>query len=111
MDENSVIIQLKPSLDSTISEMEYDLNDDIDSDAILYQQGYNMQLMEIYPGGEFEIDRCFEAGYLDCQNKRYELITIDLNKERFFVEESNMLKFPPGNYFFHEDGSTIEQLS
>lgn len=41
--------------------MDFSDDDDYDSDAVLFQQGYDMDYIEVQLGDTFEIDDCYKG--------------------------------------------------
>ena len=109
----SIEIMLIPSLLSTIKNMgidqdEYD--EDVDCDAISYQQGYDIDSMEIAPGEKFTIDENWEKAVFDCAGETYFLIMRLPSGEPEVNEFDHVIHFGQGKYLFHEDGKTFEVL-
>lgn len=102
-------ILLMPKFNSTRKEMGFEENEDYDSDAVRWQQGYNIQQMTIEPGEKFTIGRKWESASLQCEGNMIKLIS--KNDWDDDDEEDEQINLTSGNYFFNEDGSTIEKLS
>ena len=114
----SIQILLKPSFEKTRSELGFDENEDYNNDAVLFQQGYNIEILEISPGEEFNIGLNHENGYLDNSEDKYKLI-FKKNEEEWDGENddweeenrnSESIIFYQGNYILNEDGVTFEKI-
>ncbi len=114
----TIEILLKPSYQRTISELGYDENEDYNEDNVLFQQGYNTEILEISPGEEFNIGLNHENGYLDNSEDKYKLI-FKKNEEEWDGENddweeenrnSESIIFYQGNYILNEDGVTFEKI-
>ena len=115
----SIKIILKPSYNKTISELGFDENEDYNEDAVLFQQGYDMEILEVNPGDIFEIDEDFESGHLENYENEYKLIFKNQSEFEddeynenweYENEETESIIFYQGNYLLREDGITFEQL-
>ena len=109
-------ILIKPSFDSTRKSMGISKHEDYDSDAVLFQQGYNMFPLNIEPGEKFKIKKNF-TGHIDCEETQYKLINIkeewedDVDEwDEDNYQEGDPITLQPGKYKFLEDGITIEEL-
>lgn len=106
-------ILITPSYESTRDSMDFSEDDDYDGDAVLFQQGYNMDVMVVEPGDEFEIEEDF-GGQISCEETQYKLIKIKEEWEDDWYEDDyrpgEPLSLRPGNYTFLEDGITIEEI-
>ena len=76
----------------------------------LYQQGFDIDTMEVEPGETFKIDKKYQ-GSVSCEDEHY----IFWDREEFtdrkeLVEGEDTYLLRPGSYLFHEDGVTIEKL-
>ena len=107
-------ILITPSYESTRDSMGFSEDDDYDGDAVLYQQGYDMDRLEVEPGDDFEIEEDFE-GQISCEETQYKLIKIKEEWEDEWNEDDyrpgEPLSLRPGNYRFLEDGITIEEIA
>ena len=109
-------ILIKPSFDSTRKSMGISKHEDYDSDAVLFQQGYNMFPLNIEPGEKFKIKKNF-TGHIDCEETQYKFIRKkeeweteeDLWEEEY--EDDENISLGPGKYMFLDDGITIEELA
>lgn len=43
--------------------MDFSENDNSDGDEVLFQQGYDMDVIEVKPGDTFEIDKSIQAAF------------------------------------------------
>jgi hypothetical protein len=106
-----VTILLTPSYSKTARNMGYEEGEDINSYGVLFQQGYDIEELEVQPGEEFSIDENWENGTLNCDGKVYRL----LEKQDFGgntkVESSDQIHFEKGAYLFHADGKTFQKTS
>jgi hypothetical protein len=88
-------------------------DEDYNSDAILFQQGYNMYYMEIEPGEKFKIKKN-KKGQIDCSEIRYKFIRIkkewETDEDLWDDEYEDSITLSPGYYKFLEDEITIEEL-
>ncbi len=109
-------IIITPSYESTRNSMAFSEDDDYDGDAVLFQQGYDMDVMEVEPGDTFEIDDDCK-GQVNCEETQYKLIKV---KEEWEEEPNEWdedyiagepISLRPGNYKFLEDGITIEETT
>lgn len=81
------------------------IDEDDDYNA-LFQQGYNIRMINVEAGETFEISDDFEEAYVDCDG---ELIVYKYNDENFEedFESDEQIALSPGKYKFLEDGITI----
>jgi hypothetical protein len=109
----SLEILITPSYESSRDSMDFSEDDDYDGDTVLYQQGYDMDRLEVEPGEDFEIKEDF-GGQISCEETQYILIKIKEEWEEDWDEEEYIAGEPislqPGNYRFLEDGITIEEI-
>jgi hypothetical protein len=107
-------IIITPSYESTRDSMDFSEDDDYDGDAVLYQQGYDMDVIEVEPGDDFEIEEDF-GGQISCEETQYKFMKIKEEWEDEWDEEEYITGEPislrPGNYRFLEDGITIEEIA
>lgn len=114
----TIEILLKPSYNKTISELGYGENDDYNEDNVLFQQGYNSEILEVTPSEEFTISENYEYGYLENFEDEYTLI---LNQENEDWEDENeeweeenrnseSIIFYPGDYVLNDDGVTFQKI-
>jgi hypothetical protein len=105
----SLEILITPSYESTRDSMDFSENDDYYGDAVLFQQGYDMDVMEVEPGDTFEIEEDF-GGQISCEETQYKFIKIkeEWDEENYLAGEPISLR--SGNYKFLEDGITIEEI-
>jgi hypothetical protein len=107
-------ILITPSYESTRDSMDFSEDDDYDGEAVLYQQGYDMDVIVVEPGEDFEIEEDF-GGQISCEETQYKLIKIkeecedEWDGEDYIAGEPISLR--PGNYRFLEDGMTIEEIA
>jgi len=107
---DSINIILKPHFKDILAKMGYDENDDYNSDAVLHMQGYNMRIMEVECDETFTISNKFELATVDCDGKEMKLLTIDEYGDVCTKVDDEQLILEEGQYLFHSDGKTIEQL-
>ena len=104
-------ILIQPSLDSTRESMDYEEHDDYDSDAVLYQQGFDMDVMSVSPGERFSIGNEY-TGQISCDEVQYEY-KIKGNKDYDFEDyyvPGDPIELKPGSYIFKSDGIIIEKV-
>ena len=96
--ENILIVQLLPLAES-------------DSEADLFEQGMNIDEIEIKPGEKFKIPEDHEHGTIDCEFVKYKLITWnEFSHVEEIIENEDVLVLVPGIYLFENDGITIKRL-
>ncbi|MCV9933030.1 hypothetical protein OIU80_12125 [Flavobacterium sp. LS1R47] len=61
--------------------MDFSEDDEYDGDAVLFQQGYDMDVIEVQPGDTFEIDDDCK-GQVNREETQYKLIKIKKSRER-----------------------------
>jgi hypothetical protein len=105
------------SYESTRDSMDFSEDDDYDGDAVLFQQGYDMDVMVVEPGDEFEIEEDF-GGQINCEETQYKLIKLKEEWEEEadewdedYYRAGEPINLRPGNYRFLEDGITIEEIA
>ncbi|MCL7765062.1 hypothetical protein MPF19_16685 [Polaribacter sp. Z014] len=110
-------ILITPSYESTRDAMGFSEEEDYNSDAVLFQQGYNMDILKLEPGEEFTISDDFK-GQVDCEETQYKFIELKEEWEdepddwdEDYYEEGDPIDLLPGRYHFLEDGITIKELS
>lgn len=108
----TVEIFLIPSLFSTIRNMgiEDDYDEDMDWEAVSFQQGWDIESIKISSGETFTIDDNWEKAVLDCEGNTYILIKKLPWGESEVLESDDKIHFEMGEYLFHEDGKTFELL-
>lgn len=110
-------IIITPSYESTRDSMDFSEDDDYDGDAVLFQQGYDMDVLEVEPGNTFEIEED-SKGQVNCEETQYKIIKV---KEEWdeepnewdedYYQTGDPINLSPGNYKFLEDGITIEEIA
>ena len=70
----TVTILLKPNFNNTLSKMGYDQNEDYNENSVAFQQGFDIQSLEVSAGEKFAISDNFECGYLDCEGEEMRVI-------------------------------------
>lgn len=109
---NDLIIQLNPSYRSAAESIGYNLEpEEMNNEAVLYQQGIDTDEIGIEPGEKFKITSEYESGSVSCEEINYKLIKKDFNGIIETIENEKYLFLEPGKYLFHPDGITIEKLS
>ena len=92
--------------------MGYEEGDDYDSDAVLFQQGFDMQEMEVKAGEKFTISQDWEKGQLNCEGEMFTLKKKSPYDEHFeIIESDEVIHFGKGKYIFKKDGVTFEQTA
>ena len=104
---NSITILLKPSFKSTREKLGIGEMEDYDSDSILFQQGFDIQEIEVEPGESFTISKMYEEAYVQCEGRQLKLIK---GKRSHVEEDDEQLTLCQGKYQFRSDGLTIEQV-
>jgi hypothetical protein len=91
-------------------------DDDYDGDAVLFQQGYDMDVLEVESGEKFKINKKFK-GQVNCEETQYKFIKLKEEWEdesddwdEDYYERGDPINLKPGYYKFLEDGITIEEL-
>ena len=97
-----------PDFDQTRQEMGYDEHDDYNSDAVLYNQGFNMRNFTVEAGETFKIKRKHSRATFQCDGARVRLFSEHPMFDEI-VDEDN-IGLEPGKYFLHLDGKSIERL-
>lgn len=98
-----------PDFESTRDSMGFYEGDDYNEDAVLFQQGYDMDNMAVEAGDDFEIEEGYK-GQISCEAISYKLVGGDEWDEDAYMEPDYLDLFP-GRYRFNEDGITIERLT
>ena len=94
-----------PDYMETQREMGYDEHD---SDAVLYQQGYNMRHLLVESGDTFEIEREHIDATFQCNGNSVYLFS-DHPAFDEIVDENN-IALESGCYKLSDDGKSIERL-
>ena len=97
-----------PDYMETQREMGYDEHYDIDSDAVLYQQGYNMLHLLVESGDTFKIKRKHTQATFQCDGNRIRLFSEHPMFDEIVDEDAIGLE--PGEYKLSDDGKSIERL-
>ena len=95
--EKDLQLFIMPSFDSTRESLGYDMFDDYDADAILFQQGYDGSQFDVADNEIFEVPRRF-IGRINCEGDYYLIDYKDSlkRKENFRIEDD----LRPGRYKF-----------
>jgi len=104
-----ITILLMPNFNQTRKELGYDAYEDYDSDAVRYQQGYNIQKMTVEDGEEFIINKNWESATIHCNGKMIKLITN--NEWEDEQEDDEQIGLTSGIYLLHDGGIIIEKLN
>ncbi|GGG51672.1 hypothetical protein [Bizionia arctica] len=106
-------ILIQPSFNSTRDSMGFSEDEDYNSYAVMFQQGYDMDVIEVEPGEKFKIKKNTN-GQIDCTETPYKFIK---KKEEWEDEEDiwdeedqDSITLAPGKYKFLEDGIAIEEI-
>lgn len=108
-------IIIKPTFDSTRDSMDYSEDDDFDSNAVLFQQGYDMDFMDVEPGDSFTINEGY-TGEIDSSEDNYKLIRPKDKFDEFLDDEEDErrpgtpLELKPGTYILLDDGIKIKRI-
>jgi hypothetical protein len=101
-------ILIKPSFNSTLSDMGYEQNDDYDSDAVLFQQGFDMDYIEVEPGETFQIDDEYQ-GFIDTEEVKIKYI--DKKEEKIIIRDySDEIILEKGTYLYYLNEMKIEKI-
>lgn len=95
---------IKPTFDNVREDLGYDEFEDIDEDAIMFQQGYDGDVMEVEDGESFEISEGYLANIMD-EEPYYMLCEIfegEWDKEEIYDD------LEPGRYSL--DGNVIKRI-
>jgi hypothetical protein len=84
-------------------------NEDVDSDSAHFQQGANIDTFSVMKGNRFKIESQYE-GWVENEEKKFKLVEKNSHGDFDTLDDSDQIDLEPGNYLFHEDGMTIEQL-
>jgi hypothetical protein len=110
-------ILITPNYESTRDAMGFSEEEDYNSDAVLFQQGYDMDILKLEPGEKFKISEDYK-GQVDCEETQYKFIKLKEEWEdesddwdENYCEEGNPIDLRPGKYHFLEDGVTIEKIA
>jgi hypothetical protein len=111
---NTLEILINPNFNSTRDSIGLSEDQDNNSDAVLFQQGYDMDVLEVEQGDNFEIDNEFE-GQINCEETQYKFIKLKKDEDEEWedddYEEGDSITLQPGKYKFLEDGITIEEIN
>ena len=114
MEDTVLEIQLFPSFNSTAKNMGYDLEtDDVDSDAVGFQQGADIDVLTVEAGEKFEITADFENGSISNEDRIYKVmknVFFGDREKKMILESEDEIVLEPGKYLFHADGITIEEI-
>ncbi|GAB2540962.1 hypothetical protein GCM10027189_24830 [Rufibacter soli] len=90
--------------------MGYGEDEDYDSDAVGFQQGYDMHMMEIEPGEQFSIGKKWQSATLQCDGRLIKVKTKNEWGDDEIEEDDDLISLAKGFYLFNEDGETIEKI-
>lgn len=105
-----MIILLQPSFEVNARNMGYEDFDDVDSDAVMFQQGYEIKEIEICPGEEFEISEEFQCGHVEMEHGNLKLVATGECGEIDIIEEGSALRLGRGRYRLEMDFKTFTLL-
>lgn len=109
-------ILIKPSFESTRNSMGYSEEEDYNSDAVLFQQGYNIDIIKVEADDNFQIEGNYE-GHINCNKTQYKYVKLkdewddELGDWEDYYEPGASITLSPGTYKFLDDGITIQQIS
>lgn len=110
-------IMITPSYESTRDAMGFSEEEDYNSDAVLFQQGYDTDVLIVEPDDKFRIEKDFK-GEISCEEIPYKFIKLkeewedDFDDfEEDYIEDGDPINLHSGYYHFLEDGKTIKELS
>ncbi|WP_460893424.1 hypothetical protein [Rufibacter soli] len=107
---DSLTILLMPNFNQTRKSMGYGEDEDYDSDAVGFQQGYDMHMMEIEPGEQFSIGKKWQSATLQCDGRLIKVKTKNEWGDDEIEEDDDLISLAKGFYLFNEDGETIEKI-
>jgi hypothetical protein len=114
MNIDILTIQLTPSFRSTAEKIGFDFDGmDIEAnhDAILFQQGFDIVVVEFKPGEKLKIPIEIESAIISCDETSYKLVAKEFEgKMEILIEGEDTIDLTPGEYLFHNDGRRIERL-
>ena len=99
---------LMPSFAETAQSLGFDDLDDADQDAVLFQQGCEMEIIEVEPGDEFDIP--FDSDFGDVQTEGRETLKLmakDFMDEMEISQQGYEIRLYPGKYLLDEDAESI----
>lgn len=109
-------ILLEPSFQSTRDSMGYSEDDMYNEEAVMFQQGFNIEVLEVAPNTKFRISEDFK-GEINCEETQYKFVKHKYEWDDDFVtfdEDFYQIGEPiyldPGHYHFLDDGLTIKEL-
>lgn len=93
-------ILIQPTIDNLREDLEYDDYEDVDEEALLFQQGYDGDLITVDEGESFEIPEGYIGDIIEDDNTYYietEIMPGIIEKEEFFGElEAGLYKLNDG---------------
>lgn len=96
---------MKQDLDSIREDLGYDTIDDDNEDAILYQQGYDADVIEVEDDETFVIPKGYSASIVDDGETYYRLVNVGGNE---YEKEEILYDLTPGKYQL--DGNVIKAV-
>lgn len=107
---NNLTIFIRPTYLSTVESMGFDLEtESVNENAVLHEQGYNTEEVEVECREKFDIPVDFE-GIIDCSNTNYKITILNMSNINERAEFKDSMTFEAGKYIFNSDGLTIQQL-
>jgi hypothetical protein len=85
-----------------------DDNDDND-ESELNQRGRDTDSFSVIAGEGFKIESQYD-GWVENDDKKFKLVKKHSGGGFDILDDTDQIGLKPGNYLFHEDGMTIEQL-
>ena len=98
-------VYLQPSFSLTRESMGIEEYEDYNSDAILFQQGYDANVLEVEAGNEFEIPEDYEASIIS-DDIPFEVI----DREYDLTEDVYNASLEPGVYEFSEEDHKVRLI-
>ena len=99
---------LMPPFADTAKDLGFQDLGDVDEDAVLHQQGYDMDIVEVEPGEEFEVPKNSDFGDAQVDGENVlKLIGKNFMDEDEIILEDSEIRLTPGKYRFDEDGESI----
>jgi len=108
-----LLIESKPYYQDIAAQLGYDIdNGDINEEHVLHQQGTDTEMLEFEPGVRFKVDEQVREVTIITNGNKYKPLC-KLEYESFtedFDCTDDTIELGSGEYYFHEDGITIELI-
>jgi len=99
-----------PNFNQTRKGLGFEEHEDYDSDAVRFQQGYDIQQIDVEPGEKFSISRKWESAQVQCEGREIKFITKNEWGDEDIEENNEQIELGAGAFLFYEDGVTIKKL-